>query len=111
MKNIIEVLEARKRSLSKIINSNYPIDPKLTKAHQNRVQNAKNYINELDQLISTLTTDTQIYVVTVTTFESKIEKADFATIEDEGVFFRLANIINYPSEDITLLYLAPLSTV
>lgn len=111
MKNIIDVLEARKRSLSKIVNSNYPVDHQLKKAHENRVVNAKNYINELEQLILTLTRDSKIFVVAENTFENRIAKADFATIEDEGLFFRLANVINYPGESVTLLCLASLSTL
>jgi len=111
MKDITTILEERKTRLQTIINSNYPIDPKLSKAHNERVEKAAVYVKEIESLFSLLPIDSKVYVVPINTFEKKMETSDFATIEDEGFFFRLAHISNFPCEDIYLLYFVPLSSI
>lgn len=111
MKNIITVLEERKTKLEEIANSNCPIDPKLAKSHDERVKKASAYVKELNGLIPFLPSDSKIYVVHINTLERKMETADFATIEDEGIFFKLVHISNFPEEDMYLIYLAPLSSI
>ena len=113
MKDIVKALKERKEKLERIANRDYPIDPNLEKAHILRVNNAVDYINELDSLISfmSLPTSTNIQIVPINIFEKMLEKADYATIEDEGLYFRLAHVTSFPHEEFTLLYLFPLSSI
>ena len=113
MKDIVTALKERREKLLKVANSEYPIDPKHRKAHSDRVFAASEYIKEIDSLIPTLsvTAADNIYIVPINIFEKKLERADYATIEDEGFYFRMAHVTNFPSEEFTLLYLAPLSSI
>ena len=114
MENIGPTLKKRMDKLHTIIDSNYPADPKLHQAHANRVYNAQAYLKELESLIRIFElsmSETTISIVPLNIFEKKVETADYATIEDEGLYFRMAHITNYPGTDFLLLYLAPISEI
>ena len=109
---LIKKLEERKSKLAQIEYSSCPIDPKLEEAHIRKIDNARRYRQELEGLLPFIgLTTKEIFIVSTTTFEKRVDKADYATIEDEGFFFRLALINNFPADDFLILWLTPLSSL
>ena len=109
-KELLKKLEERKVKLSEIANTAEPINPRLWDAHNSKVSRAEHYIYEIDRLLtSLLLTSKEISIVSLNKFTKKVDTADLATIVDEGLFFKVALINNFPEDEYVLIYLAPLS--
>lgn len=107
-KKVVAKLEERKAKLEEWIKNYHSDDP----LDSEKFNNIKCYLSELEGLISSASIiDTEIYLVTKSTLESKSKKADFAIVDDEGYFFQLVLVQNFPYNDIYLLYLAPLNSL
>lgn len=103
-------LEIREEKLRKIISSNTPLNPSLVDAHELRVSRARDYFDEIGEIRSILEgTEREIFIVPYSVFEDKVEKADFASIEADGLFYKIAFVDNFPVTHIVLLYLLPIS--
>lgn len=109
IKQVITKLEEKKVRLEDILNATYS---RSGDEHERKILNAKNYIKEVKYLISSLQfIKKDIFLVSESTLDDKVKKADFSSIEEEGEFFKLGFIQNFPYHDIYLLYLAPLSNL
>ena len=88
-------LENRANELEKIINSKYPISEALWESHERRVANAKEYLDELNELIAFVSsTERTVKITTRPAFENALSEADFSQISMDGRFCRLALIGN-----------------
>ena len=108
-------LIGKKTRLEQISVSNAPMVPEknLIEAHERRVSNAKIFLDELD-VISTVLADGlnfDVYLVPRATLDKQVEKADFATVDFDGMFCKLYLIQNYPYGDVWLLYVAPVEDI
>ena len=107
-KTVVAKLEERKAKLVKWIENHRNDDS----VESEKFNNIKCYLAELEGLISSASIiDTEIYLVTKSTLESKSKKADFAIVDDEGYFFQLVLVQSFPYDDIYLLYLAPINSL
>ena len=83
MKNqkVVAKLTERKAKLVKWIEAHQSDDS----VEISTINNVKCYLAELEELIASASIiDTQIYLVTKSTLETKSKKADFAIVDDEG---------------------------
>ena len=108
-KKFNQTIEHKQDSLQKIMNSNYPINPDMTVRHEERVSRASTYYRELELLC--LSTNKEIFIVSKTTFEKRLDAADFATIESDGQYHMLAKISTFPSTECYLVWLESLSNM
>lgn len=90
-------LDSRMQRLDAIINSDWPSNPAKDEVHARKVAAAKRYLAELRSLNSVLCPLGEVHVLDKKSFEARLNKADIAEIVDEGEFFRLAEIANYPN--------------
>ena len=91
--------------------SDYPIDPKKVKVHKRKVLNANNFINELEEITGILDFGLNIKLVPRPTFEKQVAKADFASMEFDGEFCKIALIQNYPYDNLWLVYTATVESI
>lgn len=110
-KKILNQLEAKKSRLENIANSDYPVDPSLNKSHERRVQNAKAFLDELEEVLTLVDVGLNIKLVPRPTFEKQVERADFATLEFEGEYCKVALIQNYPYDNLWLIHTAPVESI
>ena len=104
-------LESKQARLEKIAVSDYPIDPKKVKVHKRKVLNANNFINELEEITGILDFGLNIKLVPRPTFEKQVAKADFASMEFDGEFCKIALIQNYPYDNLWLVYTAAVESI
>lgn len=101
-KDAITKLQARKAKLEEIL--------KTCNKHSSREEKIQSYISEINELIALVgLIKKDIYIVKEERLNVSIQKADFASLEDEGNFFTLTLIQNYPYQDIYMLCLTPLA--
>ena len=108
-KQFNETLESKQASLKKIMDTKYPINPKLSARHEERVFNASNYYDELKYLC--LSTDKPILIVSKATFEKKTAAADFAIVESDGMYHMIALISSFPEIEYYIIWLESLSNL
>ncbi len=108
-KEVVVALESRRAALQKIMRSGFPIDFRLEEAHIRRVNNAEQYLNELKEVDSFLDLGFEVTIVTKKKFEKEVDQADFSTIEQDGVFCKIATIQSYPSKERVIVYLVPIA--
>ena len=103
---ITKQLERKKERLEQIVNSEMPINEKLWDAHKRKEENARRFLVEIEEIEGLLEADT-VKVVPISTFNKVVEKADYATMEFDGEFCKVATITNFPYEDnVVMVYLA-----
>lgn len=107
-REVVVALESRRAELLKIMRSNFPIDFRLEEAHIRRVHNAKQYLNELKEVDSFLNVGLKVSIVAKNKFKREVAKADFATIEQDGIFCKIATVQSYPCDEEVLVYLVPI---
>ncbi len=110
-KKILKQLEAKKSRLEHIANSDYPLDPLLEKAHERRVENAKSFLDELEEVLTIVEVGLNIKLVPRPTFDKQVKRADFATLEFDGEYCKIALIQNYPYDNLWLIFTAPLESL
>ena len=104
----IAKLEAKRAQLEKRLAGRSSNNPDCISTE---VSELEGYLEEITLLISSVSyIEKEIYIVPLTTLETKAKKADFASIEEEGYNFRLVLIQNYPYDDIYMIYLKPLTS-
>ena len=97
----------RKRELLKAISrATYPVNKNVFAIHKRRLENAKIFLDELEEVEMLLISGVPMKMVPRPTFEKQIKKADFATIEFDGQFCQIAIIQNFLSEGIWLIHTA-----
>ena len=106
-----EVLGARIARLQAITDSAWPSNPAKDEVHARKVAAAKRYLAELRSLDSVLCPTGEVHVLANKTFESRLAKADIATIVDEGEFFRMAEIANFPSSQYLAITFTPINSL
>ena len=82
-------LQSKKGKLEKISYSRDPYNKKLLEAHERRVAHAKSFIEEIDEVIELLKdvqTNVELQLVPGPTFDKLVAKADFATVEYDGIY-------------------------
>ena len=67
----------------------------------------KLFLKELEEIMSVVETDLNVRIVPRPTFEKQIEKADFATMEFDGEFCKIAIVENFPNDSLWLVYTMP----
>ena len=110
-----ELLKRRMKRLQAIIDSSSAIPPK-DKAPRRTVTPekaaaAQSYLNELRSLESVFCSFGPVHVLDKTSFKARLKKADFVTIVDEGEFFCLADIANYPDSNYQAIWFKPLDSL
>ena len=106
---IKKILETKQMRLNEIMNSNNPLDPTLQANHVRRVSNARTFLEELEEVFSLAENHCpQVEIVPKKTFDEQIQKADFATMEFDGLFCQIVNVTSYPEKHLWLVYTASL---
>ena len=104
-------IAAKKEKLLHIIDSDYPINRRLHEAHTRKVKHAQKFLKEFEEIEPLLEGAFNINIVPRPTFEKQIKKADFCTMEFDGVYCRIAVVQNYPFDNLWLIYTASLGTL
>ena len=102
-------LEQKQIALSKIAHSQTPINPVFADRHEEKIFNAKQFIEELKLL--DIETSLEIYVVSKGTFQKRVDSADFAAIESDGFYHSMALISAFGSPDYYLIWMESLSNL
>ena len=106
---IKKILRTKQKRLNEIMNSNNPLDPTLQANHVRRVANARTFLEELEEVFSLAENHCpQVEIVPKKTFDEQIQKADFATMEFDGLFCQIVNVTSYPEKHLWLVYTASL---
>lgn len=101
-------IEGKKMRLNHILELGYPSDPNLILRHEEKQARAKYFLEELKEVTWLLDSkESRVLLVPLATFTKQLEKADFATIEFDGEFCKIATVQNFPSSNIWLVYIAP----
>lgn len=108
---IANQLDSKKLRLERVLRSQYPLDPSLTEAHERKLENAKIFLKELADISYVVNLDLNIRLVSKSTLDKQVEKADFATVDFDGQFCKLIIIQNYPYDDLWLLWVAPVESI
>ena len=114
MKNLGKILKqfaSKKERLQKVLASQNPINPNLYSAHERKLTNANFFLSELTEAENLLLSSGDIRLVTLSTLEKQIEKADFSSMEFDGEFCKIALIENYPYDSLWLLWIAPVESI
>lgn len=105
-------LKNRADKLEKIINSKYPISEALWESHERRVANAKEYLDELNELIAfVISTEREVKITSRPTFENALTKADLSELSMDGHFCRLALICNYHEPKRYIITFTPIPEI
>lgn len=104
-------LENKQARLEKIAVSDYPSGLQNFKDHERKVLNATNFINELEEVTGILDFGLNVKLVPRPTFEKQVAKADFASMEFDGEFCKIALIQNYPYDNLWLVYTATVESI
>ena len=102
-------LASRINTLQKIIDSPAPLNPEKAKDYYEHVATATAYAAEIRTIMFESTRE--IFILPEGNFEARLEKSVFATIEDEGEFFRMAFVSNFPSDDFYIITFRPLASI
>ena len=106
-KEFQKTLEDKQLTLNHIAHSQTPINPVFADRHKEKIFNAKQLSEELKLL--DLETDLEIYIVSKSTFEKRINLADFVHIESDGFYHSLALVSTYGCPDYYLVWIESLS--
>lgn len=109
--NIKKQLEAKEARLEHIVYSDYPTDPQKQDAHIKKLGKAKCYLEELREVKELLGCGVNLKLVPRPTFEKQVAKADFATLEFDGEFCKIAIVSNYPFDNLWLIYTSALESL
>lgn len=108
---ITEQLNKKEDLLDRILCSDFPIRPELADGHRRRQINSKLFLSELREIRELIDVPVDLVLVTHSTFTKQIEKADFSSMEYDGIYCKLASIQNFPYDDIYLLYVASVNSI
>ena len=111
---VLEDIRKLLQYLKKIEESNFPINLELYENHRKRICAAQKYSEELRELITTLPElpeKIQIERVSRKKFYSIVKNSDFATIEYNGYFCKVANISVWGKSDKVIIWLMPKSEI
>lgn len=72
---------------------------------------AKRYLEELREVKELLGCGVNLNLVPRPTFEKQVAKADFATLEFDGEFCKIAIVSNYPFDNLWLIYASALESL
>ena len=108
---ITKQLEAKEARLKRILQSEYPTDPAKKDAHIRKIINAERFLDELSEAKAVVGCGVNLKLVPRPTFEKQVDKADFATMEFDGEFCKVAIILNYPYDNLWLIYVAPVESI
>ena len=98
------------RSLDGIINSEYPIRRDKADRHEQKIEFAKRYKEELESVLADYG-DVEFSVVAKSTFERVIGQSDFVQVV-EMQFVRVANVVSFPdNENKIYIWLTPLQNI
>lgn len=100
-----EKLEKRITRLQEILNRGLPIDPKMEFRHEELQRSARQYLREIKQLNS-FDLPEEIFIVSHKSFQNKMKECDMAVIEDEGTYFSLAHVEDFP-KSYYMIWLTP----
>ena len=108
---VVKQLNSKKARLQKIINSQDPKNLALYDAHIGRQIDASHFLSELEEVSAFFDNKMDVRLVSVSTLNKQVVKADFATIEFDGEYCKLALVQNFPYNDLWLLYVAPVESI
>ncbi len=109
---IKEQLENKQARLERIAISNcHSNDSERIAIQETRISDAKRFINELEEIKDILDFDLNIKLVPKPTFEKQVTKADFASMEYDGEFCKIALIQNYPYDNLWLVYAVAIESI
>ncbi len=108
---ITKQLEAKEARLEHLWYSDSPVDPEKKEAHLKKADKAKRFLEELQEVKGLLGCGVNVKLVPRPTFEKQVAKADFATMEFDGEFCKIAIILNYPFDNLWLIYVAAVESL
>ncbi len=116
VKNFEKVREAYQKKvfdLEKVRDSNYPaaMSPELYAAHERKVGNAIEYLDELDSIEAFMSLKKRVLVVTLKEAKKLIRQADYSSIEFKGKFVKLIFLQKFGCPDKWLLCMEPLNVL
>lgn len=107
-----DALKYKKQQLNKVLASYQPTNRAKYDAHIRRQENAKCFLKELDILTDFIPFSEKaenVLLVSRSTFQRKVEKADFAEVDFDGLYCKVAVIYNFPETcGVWLIYVASL---
>ena len=112
MKNLTslsDVLKDKRNRLRKITGSRSK-GFEVYGSQPNRRTKAKNYLEELEELLTLIDASKDVRLVSLQVFKRRVESADVATIELDGKYCKFALLQNYPYDDIWVLFLATIES-
>ena len=119
-KKIVKAIEKKKENLKKVLEKNYPTNPKLDYIHEIKVDNATRFLDEINEAlegIKVLKKNTSCELLSLNEFEKKFADAgktkEIAYLWFKGVFCKMAKVESYSFAEAKgistiLIYIAPL---
>lgn len=109
--NIKKQLDAKEARLEHIVYADYPTDPQKKDAYIRKLGKAQRYLEELREVKELLGCGVNLNLVPRPTFEKQVAKADFATLEFDGEFCKIAIVSNFPFDNLWLIYASALESL
>lgn len=106
---IVSQIKRKKERLKTISKMDLPVNKAVFDIHKRRIENARIFLDELEEVEMLLMSGVPMKVVPRNIFKKQVEKADFVVTEFDGEFCQIAIVQNFPFEDVWLIHTASIN--
>ena len=101
-KRIEKAVALKRRQLQSIID---------TASSPDEARNANFYIDELTEIELLLASEVESRLVPLETYQKQLAKADFAEMDFDGLYVKIAIVHNYPFASMWMVYMVSIDSV